>query len=241
MKHNVWYQKKGYSENPLSVKPKDEHALIGREDIVADMVHAIKSEHISLLLGQYGFGKTSILKRIIKLFKGQKKVIYFSCNRLTGPLDVDKLLYDRRTITQLLKIKSKKMILLLDEVEYLTSADFVKIMDYHQKKYFQSIVLVTNFKQTIPANVLKLTGENIFELKALSSQQAIELVRSRIGDSTVLTDAVITKVYATEPRIRRFLKNCEYILKSFDEHHRTHARPIDVLKLLKKEQLAITK
>jgi MoxR-like ATPase len=206
----IWFEKLGYDKNPLSIKPTDAYGIIGRDELITDLLSSIQEGTLCALIGQYGLGKTSMLKQIVNQFKGKKKVAYFSCNRLTGPLDLDRIIHERfGAIGRLLQIKSKKMILLLDEVEYLKPGDFRNIQQYLTEGYFHSIVLVTNEKKTIPIPV------KVFELKALEEDHAVEIIRQRLGKNSKkqLSDAIIKKVYEHDPRIRKFLQNTCKILK----------------------------
>jgi hypothetical protein len=221
-----WFIQAGFSSNPLSIKPGDSYQLIGREQITSEILTAISSGKILSIIGKYGFGKTSMLKKIISAFKGKRRVIYFACYRHVGELDLDLLLHERfGVLGKLLKLKSKKMILLLDEVEYLSPDDFTVVEQYVAQGYFHSVVLVTHDSSVIP---IKHTQ---FSLDALKETSAVELIQTRLQGKELLSDVVIKKIYSHDSRIRKFLQNVEkVIMYSLDQD--APVKPSDVKKIL---------
>jgi len=232
----TWFEELGYSTNPLSIKPSE--IAKGNTQTIAAILDRVEQGQMSLVHGVFGSGKTTLLKQIIKAFGGQRRVIYFSCNRLEKELDVDKLLYERfGLLTKFFKIKSKKMILLLDEADALTEEDFKKIKTYYTKGYFQSVVFVTHTTKnlSIPQSVHMLLQKNTFELGSLSKEEVLQLVADRITHP-LLTEEVILAIYSHDKKIRSFLKNCEVFMRHMLEQKRKTAKISDVSKILKKHK-----
>ena len=93
---NIWYKRIGFFNNPFSIKPAVYHDNItGLGNTVDDISYAILTKKLVFIEGEYGQGKTTILKKLINDFGGKKQVAYFSCNRLDGHLDIQRLLKKR--------------------------------------------------------------------------------------------------------------------------------------------------
>ncbi|HLP79138.1 MAG TPA: ATP-binding protein, partial [Acidobacteriota bacterium] len=181
-------------------------------------------------------GKTTLLRTIIKHFGGKRRVIYYAANRLVGPLDIEQLLFKRfGFITQMLKIKSKNMILLLDEADHLTSEDISELKNAYKRGYFKSIVFCAPKFESLklPAAVKQLVKNSTFALDApLTDAQVLEIVRRRLTDENLLTDDIILRIYKKDQRMRSFLKNCEVFMRHMSEQKRKTAKVSDVDKIL---------
>jgi len=229
----TWYESLSYKENPFSSKPTQRYVIKGNLVSKKTIFSAVEESHIGLIYGKYGAGKTTLLKQIIKKFGGQKKVVYFSCNRLNRSLDIDKLLYERfGLITKILRIKSKQMILLLDEAQHLSEDDFATLRNYYDKKYLKSIVLVSHDKMSVPDSFCSDLVE--VEIVSPDVKNAISIIRQRIGDHPLFSDEVIAAIYEYDSRMRAFLKNCDTFIRRMIEKKRKTARVSDVKRVLKR-------
>ena len=83
----TWYEEIGFYENPFSIKPGFLNSnIFGNENLVDTLFKKIKSGKVCYVKGDYGFGKTALLKKIFEEFKG-KKFIYYSCNIKEGNIN----------------------------------------------------------------------------------------------------------------------------------------------------------
>jgi len=231
----MWFEELKYRKNPFSIKPQSQTQLLGRDSIFSQILAAVRDGRFIVVEGDFGTGKTTLLKKLIKRFGGLRKVIYLSCNRLTGPLDVNRLLWDRfGAVTRVLRIKSRHMILLLDEAQYLSEQDIRNLRQYHQDGYLRSVVFVTHDKRelNLPAAVAMTLKDTTFSLRELSVDDAIELVRARIGAHPLMTDIIIERIYSRDRRIRPFLKNCETFMRHMLAQKRKVAKESDVDRVL---------
>lgn len=224
---NPWYETLGFSTNPFTIKPNTRFKVYGRQNAKDAVVSTVQNNGVVVVEGIYGSGKTTFLRSIIRPFGGKKKVVYFACNRLHTDLDVDRLLYERFGIfTKMFRIKSKQMILLLDEADNLSKKDFATIQKYYSGEYLQSVVFVSHKPLKLPAF---FKNKAVFvHFEDMQIESVIEMVRERIGDSQLLTDEVIEALFQKDKRIRFFLKNCELFMKYMVEQNRTSAKPKDV-------------
>jgi Cdc6-like AAA superfamily ATPase len=229
----TWYEEISFRENPFSIKPIHCVEMRGRDDVSTKVKQVMKQKSMIIINGTYGSGKTSFLKHIIDAFKGKKKIVYFSCNRIVDNLDVHKLLVERTLFSKLFNLKSKDMILLLDEADYLKDADYKQILTQYKKGYIKVVIFITHnmAKFSLPQTIRDEIGTNIFTFDSLHSEQIIEIVRDRIG-TQYLPDDIILKIYAQSSSMRHFLKNCELVMKFLVEHKRKKATTRDLKKVL---------
>lgn len=210
----LWYKEFGFYNNPFSIKPLAFHdEIIGNS--VRDMISKIEKGNIIFIEGEYGNGKTSVLKRILREFGGSRRLVYYSCNRTEKYIDFDNLLVGRYGfIGRLFRIKPKDMILLLDEAQELSAEDADKLKNYY-KRNFWSIVLVGHKYDGLQINGLKeAIGDNVISLRKLNADEAIRLIRRRIGNLNFLPDNVIKVIFEkSKMNPRRLLKNCEEVCK----------------------------
>lgn len=216
MNEELWYERLGFYENPFSIRPEAFPTdMVGPTEIVQLVNERVDEGTVTLLLGEYGAGKTTSMKKIIGKFRGDKKVIYYSCNRKSGAVDFDKLLYKRSWYNSLFRIKPKDMILLLDEAQYLNSGEQHELIKDYEDGFFKSIVLIThNLNDIILTPELKdLIGSDVYRLRLLSPEEAVELVRDRIGDLEILSDDMIKEIHSFNKNPRRILENCEDVCR----------------------------
>ena len=209
--NNPWYKRVGFHNNPFSIKP-----AAFRSDLVAyDMEYIydkIDSAELLFIEGQYGTGKTSILKNIINNYRGKNKIIYYNFNK-GDRFDVRDLLDGANSIWRKVSgLKVKNIVMLLDEVHTMKQKDAKEIMDYYKKGVLQSVIFVTHAYDAVsfPEEVDTLLNGNVLKTISLSDEEAVEFVRKRIGDIDLLTDDVIVRLFkASENNPRRLLEFAE--------------------------------
>lgn len=214
--NTIWFKELGFHSNPFSTKPAAFHdQVLGFENIVDEISYGVLNGKVVLIEGDYGNGKSSILKRILNDFGGKKKVIYYSCNRMDGRLDIKTLLNERYGFFgTLFDIKPKDMILLLDEAQELIGKDYERLLPYYQESFIKSIVLVGKGIKTeqisaeLKNNLIEITVDKINE------ELALQVIRKRIGDLPLLPDFAIRKIYQkSDGNVRILLKTCEQVCK----------------------------
>ena len=216
---DIWFKKLGFYNNPFSIKP----AAFGDELYgynLQDILNKVDSGEVIFIEGVYGQGKTTILKRIIREFGGKKKVVYYSCNRKEGDLDLDKLLRGGKGFFgRLFGTKSKGMILLLDESQEINEKDGENLANYHNE-FFKSIVLVSHGfnSDNLSENLKKLVNSNVIRLGDVSPADAVNIIRKRIGNLDIIDDDIVAQIFSkSDNNPRRLLKNCEQVCKyAFD-------------------------
>ena len=221
--NNVWFRELGFNNNPFSIKPAAFHdQVVGFEKVVDEISYGVLNNKVVVVEGDYGNGKSSILKRLLNDFGGKKQVIYYSCNRMDSRLNVKGLLNGRYGVVgRLFDLKPKDMILLLDEAQELIGKDYERLYSYYQEGYIKSVVLVgkgvkkdqivQGFKSHVEEVTFGKTNEDV----------AVQIVKKRVGDLPLLPDVIVRKIYQrSNNNIRIMLKTCEEVCKKAVESGR---------------------
>lgn len=231
----TWYHNLGFYENPFSIKPAAFHdEILGNESLFKKISKKIEDSNFIIIHGEYGTGKSTILKRIIHKFGGKKQVAYFNCHEIEGGIDFESLLINAGGFfRRLFRIKKRNMILLLDEAQDIHKKDIENLKAYYDDGFFKSVVLVSK-KEDNHTEIEKLAGENIFKIGNLGKEEAIELVRKRIGPLEFFPDEMITKIFELDKNPRMFLKNCEDVCRLASEDGAEEVTKAHVEKVLGK-------
>ncbi|MBN2367655.1 ATP-binding protein [Candidatus Woesearchaeota archaeon] len=211
----IWYKKLGFYSNPFSIKP-----AAFQDDIIAyDMSHIynkIDNAEMLLIEGEYGTGKTTILKNIINRFKGKNKIIYYSFNEAKEFQPHLLIRGANSFIRKVSGLQVKNIVMLLDEVQSMSSSDAKELLPYYKEGVVKSVVFVTHDYDLVrlPKEYETFLNGNVIKTVDLSREEAIGLVRSRIGDLEFLPDKIIHKLFLlSNKNPRRLLAYCEDVLR----------------------------
>ncbi len=165
--------------------------------------------------GEYGTGKTTILKNIIRRFRGENRIIYYSFN--TGDFNLNALLDGANSFfRKVAGLRVKNIIMLLDEVETLKNQEAKQLLNYYRDGTIQSIVFVSHDYDHVkfPSEVETFLNGNILRTVDLSLNEALELVKTRIGSLNILSDNMAAKLFRlANKNPRRFFAYCEDVIK----------------------------
>lgn len=221
--NTVWFKELGFYNNPFSIKPAAFHdQVVGFDKIVDEISYGILNNKIVLVEGEYGNGKSSILKRLLNDFGGKKQVIYYSCNRMDARLNVKMLLNGRYGfVGHLFDMKPKDMILLLDEAQELLSKDYERLYSYYQEGYIKSVVLVgKGIKKNEIVSGFKAHVEEV-GMHKMNEELALQVIKRRVGELPLLPDPIVRKIYQrSDNNVRVMLKTCEEVCKKAVESGR---------------------
>ncbi len=207
----LWYRKIGFFSNPFSIKPGAFHdAVVGYN--LQEFLDKIEDGKVQYVKADYGTGKTTILKHIIRRFGGGKKVAFATCNIAEGTLDTKKLLTGRTLLNRTFGILPADMILLVDEAQDIAFAEAEEILYFYRNGNIKAVVFFgTDLRQkNLPKGLNSLLKDNIISLARLTPNHAVEIVRKRIGGIKLLPDSIIKRLYdISGNNPRRLLENCE--------------------------------
>ena len=208
----VWYEEYDFISNPFTIKPQEGFDdFYGQKEIVSKVNKNVEKGTMSVVFGPYGTGKTTIMKGIIDRFKGKRKVAYYNSYTSERNIDFeDILIRGGNRISTFFGIKSKDMILLLDEAHNLMKKDFENIEKYFNDGYFKSVVLVTSrVNHTFPEIVEDIVDKNKYELKMFTKDDAINMVEARLEGVDILKGAMVKKIYEASKSPRDFMMKCD--------------------------------
>lgn len=211
----IWYRKIGFNSNPFSIKPGAFYPDMVAYDL--DFIfNKIESAEILFVEGEYGTGKTTILKSIISRFRKTNKIVYYSFNAGKRFSLIDLLNNANSVVRRLTGFKHRNIILLLDEVHTMNKSDAKEILKYYQSGVLQSVVFVTHdySKATLPKEVESYLEGNVITTVPLSQKEAIELVETRLGEIDLFTNKSLKQIFKlADKNPRRFLAYCEDVAR----------------------------
>ena len=209
----IWYRKLGFFSNPFSIKPGGMLSNVVAYDMPF-IYEKIDNAETVFIEGEYGTGKTTILKNIVNRYKGRNKIIYYSFN--TGTFNLEQLLDGANSFLRKLSgLKVRNIILLLDEVQSMTNKDAKNLLKHYTDGTVQSIIFVSHDydKVKFPDEFTHLLNGNILRTIDLTDKEAIQLVKSRIGEIELFSDARLKEIYKLTKNPRRYLEYCEDVAR----------------------------
>ncbi|MCK4521444.1 MAG: DUF815 domain-containing protein [Nanoarchaeota archaeon] len=221
-----WFEELEFENNPFNLNPLEtDFGFIGRDKEAKELLYRIISGNMLLVEGKAGTGKTALLKYAIDNFKGKGRVIYVNANKLNKRLN----------ISNLLKKKPKGMILLMDNVQYLSKKNNERIKYYYDQDYIKSVVFTTtdyslvNFTNAVKNRI----GRNIIKLKNISQNNTLKTAKERLNNNKILPDDVLKQLYKDSNNIKEFLINCDLLCGYLVEKGKEKAKKEDIKKIPK--------
>jgi replication-associated recombination protein RarA len=224
-----WYKKLKIKENPFTIKPNQNlENYIGNQDQIKNILRLVNEKKLIIIKGEYGTGKTTILKSIINEFKGQKKLFYqnaFYSNEINPKkISIEAGNFFSRT----LNIETKDIILLIDEAHALSDGAFEQITKEF-KKTFKAIILATSKTDYVFPQKIQLLKTKEFLLEKFTKENAKEIVKTRLnGSHQVLPENVIEVIYDQSKTSREFLQKCDDACRNAIEKGKTKVSVKDV-------------
>ncbi|MBI2136896.1 ATP-binding protein [Candidatus Woesearchaeota archaeon] len=222
----TWYEKHGYNEDPFSTrKGVFIEKAVNLTEPAEELAYHIGAGNIILVEGEKGTGKTALVFAAMERFKGEGRLIYFDCSK--DKVNLKKLLQNRHGIFgKVLNILPKNMVLLLDNFRELPMQEIERAKYYYDNNYLRSIVFVGNGTSTLPANIMDRIGNRVIRLKKLTDNDAIQLVKNRLGSLELLPEKTIRKIYRkSSGDANKFLENCSKALEEGEKNLNTTGEP----------------
>jgi Cdc6-like AAA superfamily ATPase len=190
-----WYNKKGFRKNPLSTEPEFKRPLHGYDVLLEEIFYRINSGNMIFIEGDTA--KTSILFKVIERYKGKGKVAYVDCNKITEDLSIKELIANGRKClkTKISRLK-KRMIILLDNIENLSSKNAEMMKYYFDQNDIQSVVMASKSyeKTNIPASIKHRIGNRVYQTREPTVDEAVEIVLERLNYCDYITQNQVEKI-----------------------------------------------
>jgi Cdc6-like AAA superfamily ATPase len=231
-----WYEKLGFDEDPFSTDSRENHdKLVNMDDVVQEIFYRIDAGSMLTVEGGPGTGKTTLLMIAARKFGGSRNVVYVDSKVLDKNLNITHLLQDRYGIWgRILNKKPRNMIVLLDNVQALSKKNTERLKYYFDQNYIKSIVFTTErySKAKFSDSLKDRIGKRVVKIPALTDEDAIEIVRKRIGESELFNDELIKKIFkSSHYSPKELLVNCSNVASVAAKKGRKRAQLVD-LKIL---------
>lgn len=210
----AWFRKEGFYSNPFSIKPAAFHdEVIGYK--LEPVLQKIDSGAVLFVEAPLGSGKTTLTKRIIRSLKGKSKIIYYSHTH-SERINVENLLRGTSFSAKVFGMLPKSAVMLVDEAAEMSLEDAEEILKFVEQGNLKSAVFFgTKYSQKrFPEGLAKLINGNVVKFSYLTPEQAVQIIRRRIGGLKLITDDMIRQAFVrVNYNPRRLLEACEDICK----------------------------
>ncbi|MBI2176271.1 hypothetical protein HYU40_02885 [Candidatus Woesearchaeota archaeon] len=227
---DVWFKKLGFGSNPFSIKPAAfSYELFGQN--IGEVISGIDTGKVVFVEAPLGHGKTTLLKSIISRFGGRRKVIYAHAAP-SQDIGVKELLKRSSLANFITGSLPSGMILVVDEAQNLLEGSSSEIVEFYKSGNIKSVVF---FGTKYPDNGFKgelraMMNGNLVRLSRPTPEQAISLIRSRIGNLPLISNEVILMAYRkAQGNPRRLLQVCEDMCRSAIEEGKFSVPPSKML------------
>lgn len=214
VKKMVWFEELGFDENPfdggLAVSARKS---VGLDKPLAELLYYVNAGSIVFVEGASGSGKTALLHKLSQ--KLGKRAIYAD---LSEKADIRSLIRKKASIIdRLFGNNPKRIVLLLDNAASLSPSAAEVIKYHYDNNNVESVVIAgTSIKAAgLPSSILDRIGDRVLRLAPLAEEEAIAMVKNRIGSSVILEEAAIRKIYRMSGKNgKKFLQLCEEACKA---------------------------
>ncbi len=207
---DVWFRKLGFSRNPFNIKPAAfSYELFGIS--LSGVLSGIEEGKVLFVEAPLGYGKTTMLKGIIHRFGGRKKVIY--ANALPSEkVDVKDLLKRSSVANYITGNLPQGMILVVDEAQNMMPGNSAEVFEFYRSGNVRAVVFFgTKYsRRGFVEGLNSVMNGNVIHLSSPTPEQAVSLVRGRIGNLSILSDDTIRAAYSrAKGNPRRLLQVCD--------------------------------
>ncbi len=223
----TWYERLGFNENPLDVRPNP--MLVGLETQEERLVNHIRKGEICFLNGPTGSGKTSMLRRVQDKLDNHK-FIYLNAEDLPVGFDLLDEIQNQRGFFDKIRFKkfpSKTPVLLIDEFQ-ATDGNLVLEAKgkWEGKKGVKSIVIaqISRRLDNVSGSFRDRLGKRIIHFPSLEPEEMRDILKKRLESPKSKTtyadklsdEAINLLVDCADSNPRRLLEYTDII---FDFHH----------------------
>ncbi|MBI2143388.1 hypothetical protein HYU20_03535 [Candidatus Woesearchaeota archaeon] len=227
---DVWFKKLGFGSNPFSIKPAAfSYELFGAN--IDGVLSGIEDGKVLFVEAPLGLGKTTLLKGIISRFGGRKRVIYAHAVP-SQRIDVKELLKRSSLANFITGSLPSGMILVVDEAQNILRDSSAQILEFYRNSNIRAVVFFgTKYSGNGFVGELRaMMNGNLVRLSGPTPEQAVSIVRSRIGSLPLLSNEVILMAYRkAQGNPRRLLQICEDMCRAAVEEGKLSVSPSRIL------------
>ena len=192
MKKNMkWYEKLGYKENPLAIRP-GKGSLVGYEKLINRITYQVKIGNVIFLEGSFGTGKSSLLQHVARGFPRNKTLYlnYAKCDRLKNAI-----MSKRGWFRKLFGLKPKGLYVFIDEVNLADSRDFDFLYEFYIMDRVKSLVFAGTDFTTAPFNKAFKSDTKLYKLNDIQQKLAIDILETRMPEQRLLSAPLARKIF----------------------------------------------
>jgi replication-associated recombination protein RarA len=229
-----WYIRFGWLENPFIIKPNT--ALIGMEKEKKTIINYVESETISVLTGDVGLGKTSMLLWLKE--NAVKNAVYINATNVKTEEDFKTIMRKHLSFWDKIrgKICPRNAVLLIDEAQYLTPAFTESVRMMYDEGVIRSVVIAASSIEQINFTepFLHRVGNRIITLQKLSENDAVGIVNSRTEGNNPFEEEAMRMIGGfSNYNPRKVLENCERVAMNTNKDENIGSE--DVEKILREK------
>lgn len=209
-----WFEEAGFDENPFSTDPVfSARSSVGLEKPLADVEYYVSSGSIVFVEGAPGSGKSVLLQKLAEKLGGRAVLV----DAAASTVDIRSIVSKKTSLFGRLLGKSpSNIVLLVDNAASLSPGSLEMLKYYYDNNNFSAVVLAgTSLKSSgFSASVLDRIGNRVVKIAPLAEEEALSMVRHRLGGSAPFSEAVVRKLYNMSGKnAKKFLQLCENALK----------------------------
>ncbi|MBI2549802.1 ATP-binding protein [Candidatus Woesearchaeota archaeon] len=205
-----WYEELGFESNPFDNSPGFAAKFaVGLEKPLGELEYYASSGSLVFVEGAAGSGKSVLLRKLAGKLGG--RAVYADCS--AAEVDVRSIIRRKTSLLdKLLGRRPKNLVLMIDSTTNL-SANTMDLLKYHYDSNSLGSIIFAGASlksaRLSPALVDRI-GSRIVKLPALSGDDAVLMVKNRLGNSSILSDGVIRKLYwMSGKNAAKLLQLCE--------------------------------
>jgi len=210
-----WFEEFGFDENPFDTSPEfSVKSSAGLEKPLADIEYYISSGSMVFVEGPPGSGKSVLLAKLSDKLGG--KAIRVDASQ--GVIGLRSIVKSKTPfLGRIFGAGPKNLVLLVDNSQHLPAATLDLMKFYYDNNQFGAVILAGPSMRAarLSDSVLDRIGNRIVRLAPLAEDDAVLIVRQRLGSSGILSDDLVRKIYKLSGKnVKRFLQMCENACKA---------------------------
>ncbi len=208
-----WFEEFGFDGNPFSTDPAFSAGFsAGLEKQLGEMEYYVNSGSIVFVEGAEGSGKSVLLQKLAGML-GRRAVVVDAA----GDIDLREIIKSKTSpLGRLLGNPPGNLVLLVDNAKGLSPGSLELLKYYYDNNNFAAVVLAgSSLKASgLSPSVLDRIGNRVVRIAPLSEEDALLMVRNRLGSSGLFNESVARKIYKLSGKnARKFLQLCESACK----------------------------
>lgn len=208
-----WFEGFGFDENPFSTDPAfSARSSAGLEKPLGELEYCVSSGSIVFVEGAEGSGKSVLLQKLAGKLGRRAAVV-----DAAGDADIRAIIKSKTPLLgRLLGNSPRNLVLLVDNAAGLSPRSLELLKYYYDNNHFGAVVLAgTALKSSgLSPSVIDRIGNRVVKIPALAEEDALLMVRNRLGNSGLFSEEVVRKIYKSSGKnARKFLQLCERACK----------------------------